>query len=162
MSAQLAKGSPLSILPTHHEDGVANESSGVESASQALQGHSSSQRRAYGSLNIGGGQTPRSPAKLSSKLFPEVGHVVKGIRRLSGAAQSHGFVLRLSTRPREVIHTSGTSPSTKKCQQLMSHLNLLVALAHSQRCRQFILQVLDAQKPLLSSGMMGVAPTMYL
>ena len=94
MSAQFAKNSPLSILTTHHEDDEANESSGVSSASQALHGHSCSQRCACGSLNVEGGQTPKSPAKLSSKLFPEVRQVVKGIRRLSATAHSHGFVSR--------------------------------------------------------------------
>ena len=100
MSAQFAKSSLFSIFPTHHEDDVASESA---SASQTLQGYSCSQS---GFLNVGGSQTPRSPAKLSPTLCPEVGHVVKGIRKLSATAQYPGFVLRLSTRLRGVIHTS--------------------------------------------------------
>lgn len=96
-TTQIARRSPLSILPTHHEDNVVKESFSDESASQDPQGHSCSRTCGCGSLDVEGGRTPRSPANRPFKFFPEF-----RMRKLSNTAQSPRFVLRLPGRPRGI------------------------------------------------------------
>ena len=94
VNAQSTRSAPLAIFPAHRKDNVARESFGVESASHSPREHSGS--RGYGSLNAGGGQVLRSPARPSLKPFLEVGQVVKRICRSSATTtQSHRLVPRL-------------------------------------------------------------------